>query len=81
MLESIEIRVAENGFTVSCRERPDEDKKSGKDSCCGPMWTPPKDSVFESVDGALAYVKAKLNGSKPKYESLADRVKTKKKGA
>ena len=83
-LESITIRVAENGFTVSCSEREDESekKKSKGDSCCSPSyWEPPKDYVFESADGALAYAKAKLNGSKPNYESLADRVKTKKKGA
>ena len=84
MLESITIKVAENGFTVSCDERPDEDdkKKKGKDSglCCSP-YEPPKDFVFESAEGALAYAKDKLTGGTPKYKSLADRVKTKKRGA
>jgi len=82
MVESIEIKCAENGYVVSCREKPEETKKSKGDSCCvSSLWEPPKDSVFESVDGALAYVKERLNGAKPKYKSLADRVKTKKKVA
>lgn len=82
-LESITIRVAENGFTVSCSEREDEDdkkKKSKGDLCCT-SWEPPKDYVFESAEGALAYAKDRLTSGTPKYKSLADRVQTKKKGA
>ncbi len=81
-LESITIRVAENGFTVSCSEREEESDKKSKskgDGCCISSWEPPKDYVFESADGALAYAKGKLGGGKPKYESFGDRVRAKAK--
>jgi len=80
MIESVEIRCVENGYVVAVREKADEDdKKNKKDSCCLSSWEPPKDFVFESVDGAMAHVKSKLGGSKPKYDSLTDRVKAKAK--
>ena len=79
MLESITIKLAENGFTVECYERPDK-KEKADDKCCSPsMWEPPKNHVFESVDTLLAYVGGKLNSGKPKYNSLTDRVKAKAK--
>lgn len=55
-LESVNIDIAQNGFTVACSHRPKEKKAKGG-GCESVPWQPPKRSVFESRDSLFAYLK------------------------
>lgn len=55
-VESVTIRVAENGYTVSCTFKP----TPSKDTQAVSPYEAPKDAVFQDVGEMLAYVQQKL---------------------